>query len=295
MEMFNYSIIIPHYNDFDRLCRCINSIPLRKDIQIIVIDDVSNSEIVEKVKIFCENRDNIEFYQNTTNNGAGYSRNVGIDYSLGKWLIFADCDDLFTRDAFKFFDVYIKSEFDIVYFDSIINNEIKKKKVQESNKDNITAFLTKSNVKKIRTSNWEPWGKMFKRSFIIENNIKFNSVKVMNDAFFSISAGLATDNIFADYGRVYEYIIYNSSISRQANMEKDLIRIKEINRINKRILSYKSYLLYTIDIFLPIFWFIKVYGIRYFSLVINIFKKYGFYSGLPFYSLLGKIRRNIKK
>mgnify|MGYP003442067838 CR=1 FL=1 len=36
-----------------------------------------------------------------------------------------------NRDAFKFFDVYIKSEFDIVYFDSIINNEIKKKKVQE--------------------------------------------------------------------------------------------------------------------------------------------------------------------
>ena len=40
--MINYSIIIPHKNSPELLERCLNSIPERKDIEIIVVDDCSN-------------------------------------------------------------------------------------------------------------------------------------------------------------------------------------------------------------------------------------------------------------
>lgn len=40
--MINYSIIIPHKNIPDLLQRCLNSIPRRTDIQIIVVDDNSD-------------------------------------------------------------------------------------------------------------------------------------------------------------------------------------------------------------------------------------------------------------
>ncbi len=42
-----YSIIIPHKNIPLLLQRCLDSIPQREDIQIIVVDDNSSSDIVD--------------------------------------------------------------------------------------------------------------------------------------------------------------------------------------------------------------------------------------------------------
>lgn len=39
--MIKYSIIIPHYNAPHLLERCLKSIPVREDIQVIVVDDCS--------------------------------------------------------------------------------------------------------------------------------------------------------------------------------------------------------------------------------------------------------------
>ena len=41
--MINYSIIIPHKNSPELLNRCLASIPQRNDIEIIVVDDNSDS------------------------------------------------------------------------------------------------------------------------------------------------------------------------------------------------------------------------------------------------------------
>lgn len=42
-----YSIIIPHYNIPDLLQRLLDSIPQREDIEIIVVDDNSSSDVVD--------------------------------------------------------------------------------------------------------------------------------------------------------------------------------------------------------------------------------------------------------
>ena len=49
--MYNYSIIIPHYNSPNLLKRMLNSIPEREDIEIIVVDDCSKSENVKQVRL----------------------------------------------------------------------------------------------------------------------------------------------------------------------------------------------------------------------------------------------------
>ena len=46
----NFTFIIPHYNTPHLLLRCLNSIPSREDIQIIVIDDCS-PDTPELIKI----------------------------------------------------------------------------------------------------------------------------------------------------------------------------------------------------------------------------------------------------
>jgi glycosyltransferase involved in cell wall biosynthesis len=43
----NYTIIIPHKNIPHLLQRCLDSIPRRNDLQIIVVDDNSDEDIVD--------------------------------------------------------------------------------------------------------------------------------------------------------------------------------------------------------------------------------------------------------
>jgi cellulose synthase/poly-beta-1,6-N-acetylglucosamine synthase-like glycosyltransferase len=45
--MINYSIIIPHKNIPQLLQRCLDSIPRREDVQIIVVDDNSDANKVD--------------------------------------------------------------------------------------------------------------------------------------------------------------------------------------------------------------------------------------------------------
>ena len=42
-----YSIIIPHKDIPDLLQRCLDSIPVRDDVEVIVVDDNSNTQKVD--------------------------------------------------------------------------------------------------------------------------------------------------------------------------------------------------------------------------------------------------------
>ena len=46
--MINYSFIIPHKDIPDLLRRCVASIPQRDDIEIIIVDDASDSQVVNE-------------------------------------------------------------------------------------------------------------------------------------------------------------------------------------------------------------------------------------------------------
>lgn len=50
--MINYSIIIPHKNIPHLLVRCLDSIPQKDDVQIIVIDDNSNITEQNEVSLY---------------------------------------------------------------------------------------------------------------------------------------------------------------------------------------------------------------------------------------------------
>lgn len=294
MSNINYSIIIPHYNASELLDRCINSIPKRGDIQIIVVDDCSNNDVYQTVLEKYKSCEHVEIYQNEKNAGAGYSRNYGISKAIGKWLIFSDCDDYFTEEAFSSFDLFLNTDNDIVYFDSVINNQSELKKIQDRCAENIKKYISGKNKKLIKTNNWEPWGKLFSSNFIKRNKIEFHTVSVMNDAFFTIRANLLAKKIDMSLKRVYVYVIYANSISRQKSIEKSATRLQEILLINKEILSHKGYVFYTIDVFLPVLYFIRDFGIKNIARMKQIIKENGFHVGIPFYSLQQKIKRNMK-
>ena len=100
----SYSIIIPHHNTPDLLKRCLLSIPKRDDVQVIVVDDKSDDSYLPAVRKIQECFSPWEFIYLTEGKGAGHARNVGIDYSKGDWLLFADSDDYFVSDFSSLLD-----------------------------------------------------------------------------------------------------------------------------------------------------------------------------------------------
>ena len=71
-----YSIIIPHKEIPDLLMRCLRSIPVSEDIQVIVVDDNSSYDDTCLYTYPELSRPYLEFIRTKTGGVAGYARNL---------------------------------------------------------------------------------------------------------------------------------------------------------------------------------------------------------------------------
>lgn len=199
MSIINYSIIIPHKNIPDLLQRCLNSIPRRNDIQIIVVDDNSDKNKVDFSHFPGLDDPYVEVYLTKEGRGAGYARNVGLEHAKGKWLIFADSDDFFSDNLNKILDEQINNYNDIIYclISSVYTDTLKPSKRGEFVNDVILDALENNNLDCLRYKRLEPWAKIIRRELVIKNKIKFDETIAANDLKFSILTGYYANRIVA--------------------------------------------------------------------------------------------------
>ena len=162
--MKKVSIIIPVYNQEELIIKALDSIPRRDYIEVIVVDDGSTDKTWDNV-INYDKRNELDLVMlaNGANQGAGYSRNKGIDVATGKYIVFLDSDDYFYTDKWDEFVEYLDGA-DLVYYNlQINNNDIWK--VTSETKENLCGMT-----------------KAAKRSFI--GNTRFNDEKFGEDWYF---------------------------------------------------------------------------------------------------------------
>ena len=170
-NMVKFSIIIPHRNSFPLLIRCIASIPVRSDVEIIVVDDCSDPSVVSKSELLELKRSNVKILILEECRGAGYARNIGIDNSSGEWLIFSDCDDLFDVSFDQALNDFSENIDDIIFFgvkcvDGISFSEITNDSF-EYYKKNLRLAKDTGNTNILRYSMNPPWGKFIKKSQVL--------------------------------------------------------------------------------------------------------------------------------
>lgn len=93
------SVILPYFKKRYYFQKTINSILKQtyKYLEIIIIYDDNEKDDLIFIKKICKNDRRIKLIINKNNLGAGYSRNIGINLSKGKYIAFCDCDDLWNR------------------------------------------------------------------------------------------------------------------------------------------------------------------------------------------------------
>lgn len=251
--MIKYSIIIPHYDSPQLLVRCLKSIPISEEIQVIVVDDCSPdfekySETIPELK-----RPYLELYTTVTNGGGGKARNVGLKHAKGKWILFADADDYYLDGFVDELDKYYDSDNDIVYFNIISRDELGN--ALTTNKDIIYKLYEERGDERIFRYNYtEPWGKLIRQSLIVDNNISFEEAIVANDYVFSVKTGYFAKKIAISNNCIYCYVVMKKSTSHgRMPREKKIARIVENVKVqqfldskgikaNVNLLSYVFYL-----------------------------------------------------
>lgn len=124
------SVIVPVCNTEKYLNRCLNSIITQSfpDFEIICIDDASSDNSYSILQKYKEKDCRIKVYRNKTNQGAGYTKNIAIKKTSGKYLCFIDSDDWIIPNTFK--TLYAKAidnnADDVFYLSSDCNEGIEK-------------------------------------------------------------------------------------------------------------------------------------------------------------------------
>ena len=237
MAGINYSIIIPHKNIPDLLQRCLNSIPRRNDIQIIVVDDNSDGDKVDFKHFPGVGEKCVEVYFTKEGKGAGYARNVGLRHAKGKWLLFADADDFYTAQAWKIFDKFVEDEYDIVYFgvDCVDSATLLPAMRNLKNNSVIDSYLKheKGSEISLRYTCWEPWNKMWKHKFVISQRLQFEEIPRGNDAMFVLNGGDKAQFITVVKDKLYVVTYRVSSLSYAITKETFFSSLLLKIRINK--------------------------------------------------------------
>jgi len=94
------SVIVPTYRCAPFIERCINSLlkQTMQNTEIIIVNDASPDNIEEVIKnAFRKELSNgkIRYIKNPVNRGPSYSRNRGASIAKGKYVLFADGDDMY--------------------------------------------------------------------------------------------------------------------------------------------------------------------------------------------------------
>ena len=229
MQNYHYSIIIPHRDIPELLERCLQSIPVREDVQVIVVDDCSTDGIQSRLREIEDKYSNVQFVFSHEYGGAGKARNIGMEFATGSYLIFADADDFFSDSFSNILDRFDSYKEDIIYFRS--NNVLSEDpSVSLTNLNWIQSifdnYFILGNESEIRCAIHNPWAKFFRRDFINSLNLHFEERPYSNDIYFVVSAGCHAKSIKVENDYLYNYTSREGSLSSNFAQKEGELEIR---------------------------------------------------------------------
>ena len=202
------SVIIPMYNTEKYIEECLQSLlnQTLKNFEVIVVDDCSTDNsvaVVQKmIPAFDEKNIKMTVATNQTNSGCpGIPRNFGVDIAKGKYVYFLDSDDFLSEDVLEnFYNVAEEFKADVVQAKLAfeyreVNGKLENLTLSmDSGEIQAKPMLETFDIAKRIEANLSSrygglvWNKIFRRKFLIENDIKFPATTVTEDQIFSTLA-----------------------------------------------------------------------------------------------------------
>lgn len=246
------SIIVPVYNAEKYIERCLDSLinQTYSNIEIILVNDGStddSKEIMEKIQI----QDSRIILINKENEGVSESRNIAINKSTGKYIMFVDVDDWIEKNMVQEMVSLIKEQdVDVVrcnFFRNYKNNEQEKSYMYD--KDIVDVKLEKRDILDkilLQIINGKMPAYMWLliiRKDRLEKIKKLNSnLHIMEDTMFYIDMLFKIDTLYISNKFLYHYFYNMSSASHsKENYLRNLKDILKVNKLEKRYFTSNRY------------------------------------------------------
>lgn len=223
------SIIIPAHNVGIYLKECVNSISsgIYQNIEIILIENGSTDEtgIVCDQLALSDKRVRVVHMGSV---GVSDARNYGIDISFGEYVCFVDADDIVSKDYVQYLvglvlrkEVNIAVATKVLTFhnnDDIYKNEIHYKIIESTG----TSEDALEEILLYKMTVVSCFSKIFKRSFLIKEKIRFISDLFIGEGFnFNVLAFTKSKTIAFSNNPIYFYRINNpNSAMTKFNIKK---------------------------------------------------------------------------
>lgn len=199
------SVVIPVYNAQEGIKQCLDSLLNQtfKDYEIILLNDGSTDNTLEVIKSYASKNDCIRVIDKE-NEGVAKTRNKGIHLAKGEYIVFIDNDDFVESDYLeRFYNAIDQEQLDIVLGGY--------KRVNQDLKTLFKQDLTQSEWSKYIIV--APWARIYRTSFLIDNEIEFFDYPIGEDVIFTLSAYNLTEKIkIIDYNG-YNWFFNEKSIS----------------------------------------------------------------------------------
>lgn len=229
-QKYRFSVIISAYNVEDYIERAINSVLNQdfEDYEILVVEDKSTDNTLEKIMKY---EGKIKIIKNNVNKGLGAVRNIGIENSVGEYIVHLDGDDtLYNESTLKDIDKVIGNDKpDIVFFGfQELNGEVNRLRI--ATKENST-----KEARLICDAAFSVPSKCWRREFLIEKDIKFIEDIYYEDMIYSMKAvTLANETKYGEFP-IFNYyknrggsIMTTPSVRRCTDMYKMLAHLMYI-------------------------------------------------------------------
>ncbi|MDO5582145.1 MAG: glycosyltransferase [Planctomycetia bacterium] len=206
-DSIKISVIIPVFNAEEFLAECLESAlnQTLSDIEILCIDDGStdgSAKILDEYAL----RDSRIHVIHKENHGASAARNEGIKIARGKYIAFLDADDTITLDMCE--KSYIHAEYTNADLTAFFANYDPRHNFFDPlyQKLEYDEYFGYDKFSVVLSMNWTIWGKLWKTSFLQENNILFPpEIRAGHDQYFCIKGAFLANKISVFYKRLYNY------------------------------------------------------------------------------------------
>ena len=211
-----FSIIIPIYNAERYLPECLTSIQAQtcRDFEVNLVDDGSTDGTLELLSRFIAEDLRFHIYLQD-HHGVSSARNVGLRKATGDYICFVDADDqiapTYIEDLYNAIDSQVDSSMggfrktDLLSHDECTIIPVNKK---ENLEENLLGFFAAC------SPDWQRylWNRMFKRSIIQLNNIRFEEdIYYKEDGLFVIKYLCASNGLVGCVDKVLYYYKRNTT------------------------------------------------------------------------------------
>ncbi|MBR1646999.1 MAG: glycosyltransferase family 2 protein [Selenomonadaceae bacterium] len=240
------SVIIPLYNAEKFIRQTLISVLASKfkDYEVLVVDDCStDSSVAEAEKLLPHFDGRLKILSTEKNSGgAGVPRNVGIKNSAGKYICFLDADDFLLPTALgDFFDVAEKFSADVLHtekfltFDNTGESNFKREDLilrrDETGKPVEVPTLEPDDLhERIHRCAegrflWMPWGKLYRRTFLVENKIDFPDMAFTEDLVFGFECYICAKKYLRVPFVTNIYRMNQNSVSKKIISSRDGVKL----------------------------------------------------------------------